>query len=148
METYINSDENKDKIIYHNLKKTEEEIKNDRTRRTTEWIEKNPEKHKAHVKKWSKENTDKRNEYNKKSLYYKKLSPLSKEEVIKIEKKVEEIMGNYRKKDAVNKLCEMIIEDKLNHIIIKKMIRELQQQDYFKQSISTKLTNLKKSNHM
>ena len=146
MENYINADENKNKIIYHTLKKTEEEIKDDRTRRTMDWIKKNPEKHKELKKNWAKENADKMNEYKKKSLYFKKLLPLTKEEVIEIEKKVEDIMANNRKKDAVNKLCEMIIEDKQNHIIIKKVIKELQQQDYFKQSISTKLTNLKKSN--
>jgi hypothetical protein len=147
METYINADENKHKIIYHSLKKTEEELKNYRYEKNKEWRRKNPEKHKEQVKKWVKENTDKQNEYNKKSLYFKKLLPLTKEEVIEIEKKVENIMGCHRKKDAVNLLCQMIIEDKLNHIIIKQMIKRLQQQDYFKQSISTKLTNLKKSNH-
>jgi len=144
IDTYINADENKSKIIYHNLKKTDEELKDDRTRRTTEWILKNPEKHKDLKKNWEKKNPEKRNEYNKKSLYFKKLLPLTKEEVIEIEEKVENIMGNYRKKDAVNKLCDMIIEDKQNHIIIKKMIKQLKQQDYFKQSLSTKLTNLKK----
>jgi hypothetical protein len=146
IERYINADENKNKIIYHNLNKTTEEIKNDRIKRAMEWNSKNPEKHKELKKNWAKKNAHKINEYNKKSLYFKKLLPLTKEEVIEIEKKVEDIMGNNCKKDAVNKLCEMIIEDKQNHIIIKKVIKELQQQDYFKQSISTKLTNLKKSN--
>jgi len=146
MENYINADKNKNKIIYHNLKKTTEEIKNENIKRAVEWNSKNQEKHKELKKDWAKKNADKMNEYNKKSLYFKKLLPLTKEEVIEIEKKVEDIMANNRKKDAVNKLCEMIIEDKQNHIIIKKVIKELQQQDYFKQSISTKLSNLKKSN--
>jgi len=146
IERYINGEENKNKIIYHNLNKTTEEIKNDRSRLNKLWRTKNPEKHKENKIKWAKKNPDKMNEYQKKSLYFKKLSPLTKEEVIKIEKKVEDIMANNHKKEAVNKLCEMIIEDKQNHIIIKKVIKELQQQDYFKQSLSTKLTNLKKSN--
>jgi hypothetical protein len=40
----------------------------------------------------------------------------------------------------------MIIEDKQNHIIIKKVIKELQQQDYLSGvSISHRLSYLKKS---
>ena len=145
IETYINADENKNKIIYHSLKKTEEEIKNYRYEKNKEWRSKNPEKHKEHSKKWAKENTDKQNDYNKKCLYFKKLRPLTKSDVIELEKTIENIIANNIKKDAVKKLCDMIFEDKQNHIIIKKVIKDLQQQDYFKQSITTKLTNMKKN---
>ncbi len=142
-ERYINGEQNKDKIIYHNLKKTTEEIKQDKVYRAKLWRESNPEKFKETQKKWKQENNDKSVGYVKKSLYYKKLLPYTKDDVIELEKKIINIIKYNNKKDSTQLLCEMIIDNKQNHIIIKKVIKDIEYTELSK-SISNRLTYLKK----
>jgi hypothetical protein len=142
-ERYINDKKNKDKIIYHNIKKTTEEIKQDRLNSNKLWRKNNPEKHKEHQKKWKQKNNDKAVGYVKKCLYYKKLQPLTKEEVREIEEEIKNIIETNNKKDSIHLLCEMIIDNKQNHIIIKKVLKEIEYNELCK-PISNRLTYLKK----
>jgi hypothetical protein len=144
IEKYVNNENNKDKIIYHNLKKSKEDLNYEQRQRNIKWIENNKERYKELHKNWCKENADKMNEYVKKYLYYKKLKPWSKDEVKEKEQNVIDIISDNNKKQSINLMCKMIIEDKQNHIIIKKVIKELQQETYFKRSISSRLSYLKK----
>ena len=144
-ERYINGEQNKNKIIYHNLKRTTEEIKQDRSNRSKLWRDNNQEKYKETQKKWKQENNDKAVGYVKKSLYYKKLLPLTKDDVREIEQKIINIIKDNNKKDAIQLMSEMIIDNKQNHIIIKKVIKELEYTELSK-SISNRLTYLKKIN--
>jgi len=144
-ERYINGEQNKNKIIYHNIKKTTEEIKQDKIYRAKLWRENNQEKFKEAQKIWKQENKDKAVGYVKKSLYYKKLLPYTKEEVREIEEKIITIIKDNSKKDSVQLMCEMIIDNKQNHIIIKKVIKDIEY-DVLGKSISNRLTYLKKIN--
>jgi len=147
-DTYINAEKNKDITFYHNINKTDEEKQEKnalKLEQLKKWKKENPEKSKECQLNWKKENRDKCLEYSRRCLYHKKLLPLKKEEINDIEKEVINILETHKRKDMIDKYCKMIIDNKQNHIIIKKVMKELEQKSV-PLSISSRLSYLKKIN--
>lgn len=167
---YIKNRLDENTIFYHslvNILSDEEKRKRD-AERIRKWKKENPEKAKQCTKNYFKDpaNKEKINATMRKCLYKKKLKPhFTDEEIDKHEKTIIEIVENNNKKNCVNKLADMINENKAYHIIIKHILNE--DFDYnkinitenhlskefsklsndYRKSLSKRLTYLKKLNH-
>ena len=140
---YIN--ENADKILfYRDMYNSEDEKKQYHIEQTKKWCENNKQQRKEYVQDYQKENREKinkyQNNYKKENNYFKKLKNVfTKQQIEEYEKSILNIIENNDKKISVQKLTDMIIENKSIQIIIKKIVND----KLIRSSISSRLSYLK-----
>jgi hypothetical protein len=139
---YIDNEDNKNKIIYHNLSKykTHEELINKTKELQQIWKENNKDKLKEYSENFREEYKDKINKKQNDKNYLKKTSQhYTTDEVKRHEQTIINIIKDNEKKKAVNILCEMINEDTNIRIIINKLT-----DTKYKSSIRSRLNYLGK----